>query len=112
MSCPCNDGCGKIMPRRGDRCPECVAAFNAKVEAALLELGPVAGYMLQISYHIGPNSFATLYAKVPGASLEEAMQRASKARQQLDYHGQAGIIGHDIKLGSIYYQKELERAGC
>jgi hypothetical protein len=102
-SFPCADGCSKAVPRKGDRCPACIAAVKA--------LGPVAGYHLQISYHIGPSSFGTIYARVPGASLPEAMERASKARQQLDYHGKRGIEGHDIKLCSIYYHKEL-KGGC
>ena len=100
------------MSRNGDRCPACVASFNKKVDAAVKALGPVAGYHLQLSYHVGPASFGTIYCRVPGASLEEAMQRASKAIKAIDYHGKAGIIGHDIKLCSIYYQKELEREGC
>lgn len=104
---PCDDGCGKAMPRKGDRCPACIRAFNKKVNAAMKAKGPIAGYIFQISYHVARYSFATVYAQVPGKDFKKAMQRAQKARRELDYFDQLGIPDVDIRLGSIFYLSEL-----
>lgn len=108
----CDDGCGSRVDRAGDRCQPCIDKMNRRVLKKQKELGEPAGYVLQVSYHSGPQSFATLYVKVPGASYKEAVRKAKRARRELDYYGQLGIEGVDIRLGSIFYQRDLQKRGC
>lgn len=108
----CNDGCGSRVDRAGDRCQPCIDKMNRWVLKREKKLGEPAGYILQVSYHIGPRSFATAYLKVPGSSYKEALRRAKRARRELDYFGQFGIADVDIRLGSVYYKRELQKGGC